>query len=250
MAFLAVFFTACAVFSLAYFGMLTGTVGFITFSWFWPAAAAVFAGLAWMSWLVYKGRLKLSARWRSVVIGIVVLLIAVFAFIEAKIVLAGRKAPEPGAKYMIVLGCGVEGEAPSLSLYYRIEKAAEYARESPDTLLILTGGLGDGALITEAECMARELEKRGISRDRMILETKAVNTKENLLFSTALMDSPADRVVLVTSSYHVYRATEQAKKLGLVHAEGLRAKPGPVMELHYSVREVLAVIKYKLSGDI
>ena len=250
MAVLVVFFTACAVFSLGYWAVLTGTVGFITFSWFWPAAALAFGALAFVCYRWQKGRWKISARWRSAVIGIVILAVALFGYVEAKIVLAGRKTPEPGAKYMIVLGCGVEGERPSLSLYYRIEKAAEYAASSPDTVLILTGGLGDGAQITEAECMARELEKRGISRDRMILEDKARNTKENLLFSMKLMDSPADRVVLVTSSYHVYRATEQAKKLGLVHAEGMRAKPGPVMELHYSVREVIAVIRYRLSGDI
>ena len=56
--------------------------------------------------------------------------------------------------------------------------------------------------------------------------------------------------MIVTNSFHVYRAVEIAKKQGIENPGSLSAPTDKILWLHYHVREVLAVIKYKLSGDI
>ncbi len=51
---------------------------------------------------------------------------------------------KPGLEYVVVLGAQVRGQKPSKALKMRLEAARAYARENPDTVLILSGGQGPG----------------------------------------------------------------------------------------------------------
>lgn len=85
--------------------------------------------------------------------------------------------------YVVVLGAHVKGELPSKALLKRLEAALDYGEKNPETKLVLSGGQGFGENITEALCMKRYLVKNGISSDRLILEEKSTDTRENLKFS-------------------------------------------------------------------
>ena len=54
---------------------------------------------------------------------------------------------EPDLDYLIVLGAQVKKEGPSKTLRLRLDKAAEYARQNPDTILILSGAQGSDELV-------------------------------------------------------------------------------------------------------
>ena len=62
---------------------------------------------------------------------------------------------------VVVLGCQVKGEAPSLTLTERLDAAYDYLCSHPDAACILSGGQGDDEKISEAECMYRYLTKKG-----------------------------------------------------------------------------------------
>jgi uncharacterized SAM-binding protein YcdF (DUF218 family) len=72
--------------------------------------------------------------------------------------------------------------------------AADLYHRGFGSTLVLTGGIAhDGDLLAtpwekpEAEMYADIAERRGVPRERMLLETRATNTAENLRFSRALL---------------------------------------------------------------
>ena len=96
--------------------------------------------------------------------------------------------PGQDCRYVIVLGAGVNGSVPSLSLRERIDAAYEYLVAYPQAICIVSGGQGNNEDISEAECMFRELTAMGIEADRVWMEDKATSTRENLRFSLALIE--------------------------------------------------------------
>ena len=78
---------------------------------------------------------------------------------------------------------------------------------------LLSGGQGPGEDIAEGEAMARYAEQKGVDLEKIMVEDQSTSTEENLLFSRELMEG--DRVIVVTTAYHVFRALLLAKRQGL-----------------------------------
>ena len=151
------------------------------------------------------------------------------------------------ADYLIVLGCQVNGTAPSRMLRQRIDAAADYLIAHPDSVAIVSGGMGSGERITEAECMFGCLTAAGIHPERIIIEDKATSTMENLRFSRELMNEEATAAI-VSNEFHLYRAGQMAASLGLDAALIPADTEYPILTASYTLREILAVWKYHLLG--
>lgn len=160
-----------------------------------------------------------------------------------------KKVENRGADYAIVLGAGVNGTVPSLSLKARLDAALSYAEANPDTVLIVSGGQGNGETITEAECMYRWLTARGVAPERIVMEDRAANTQENIAFSRALiLERDPDfrgKICLVTEGYHIARAKLFALRAGFLNVTAERAYTGyPVLTANYYLREAIAMWYY------
>lgn len=154
--------------------------------------------------------------------------------------------------YIVVLGCGVNGTKPSLSLQNRIDAAYAYLIANPDTICVVSGGQGDGEDITEAACMKRELIRLGIDPDRIWEEDRSTSTKENLQFSLAIIEaktgSRPESIGIVSSEYHLYRAGLIAANQG-VSAIGIPGKTTWfTLWANYHMREIVAVWAYLIFG--
>lgn len=150
---------------------------------------------------------------------------------------------------LIVLGAGVNGTVPSLSLRERLDAAYDYLQEHPNTVCVVSGGQGSGEDITEAECMYRYLTNKGIAPERIIQEDQATSTRENLSYSMALIGSEhASSVGIVSSEYHLCRAGMMARELGLdpvmIPAHTTRLS----LRVNYFLREIAAVWYYMIFG--
>ena len=112
-----------------------------------------------------------------------------FAALETMVIRGSlaEKTDEP-VSAVIVLGAGVNGETPSLTLRTRIDAAAAYLEEHPDVPVVLSGGQGPGEAITEAECMRRALVRRGVDESRLYPEERSTSTQENLRYSRAILE--------------------------------------------------------------
>lgn len=163
---------------------------------------------------------------------------------------ANRTAPKD-LDALIVLGAGLRGETPTRVLSSRLDEAIKYVNDNPKTLLVLSGGQGDGEIIPEAVAMARYVKQRGIDESRIIVEDKSRNTRENFAYSKTLIDKEFElgdvSIGFVTTGFHIYRATLVAK------AQGINGYGIPSNDLWYIMpnnylRECVAIWAYAVLG--
>ena len=150
--------------------------------------------------------------------------------------------------YIIVLGAHVNGVRLSKALLERTRRALEYLEKNPKTRAVLSGGQGEGETISEAEAMCRYLEDHGISRERLILEDRSTNTKENLDFSLALIGDLNAPIGVVTNHFHVFRGVAIGKKCGCKNIYPIPSRYRSWRLVIYIPREILAIIKDKILG--
>lgn len=176
---------------------------------------------------------------------------AYFCVVEFFIIRDAHTEKDRSADYVIVLGAGVNGTVPSLSLRDRLEGTLDYLTAHPNCIAVVSGGQGPGEEITEAQCMYDWLVARGISPDRIIMEDKATSTLENLRFSMDIITAQGneDAVIGVLSSeYHLHRAKKLAAYVG-IDAVGVAARTSyPTVAINYFIREAFAMTELYVFG--
>ena len=182
--------------------------------------------------------------WR-VILGLTCLGLVYFCIVEIPIIKNARTDSDAERPYLVVLGAAVYGEQPSLTLVRRLEGALDYLGRYPDSVAIVSGGMGRGENITEAQAMHDWLIRQGIPEERIVMEPRATSTQENLEYSFALIrergDDPDGNVAVVSSAYHLYRAKSMARMQG-VEAAGVAAPWGyKMVMLNYFIREAFGV---------
>ena len=173
-----------------------------------------------------------------------------FGAVEGMILTQYHAYPTPGADYVIILGAQWKPEGPSEVLRRRLNSAAQYLNQNPDTMVIVSGGQGSNELISEAAGMRQYLVEIGISDERILVEDQSTNTMENLVFSSRLLDKENDKVVIVTNNFHMFRALQIANKQGYVNAEGLAASSVTGFLPNNLLREFFGVLKDFVVGNM
>lgn len=185
-------------------------------------------------WTYRAGKITLSV--------IVVILIAGVLYclvISCFMLHAANKKPKQTPRAVIVLGCKVNGTVPSLMLSRRIRAAYEILNQYPDITAVVSGGQGSNEDISEAQCMANELMRMGISAERILLEDRSTSTSENLRFSKQILDEQGigGELLIATDAFHEMRAQVLAKKEGLPDCCAASAQTSWYLFPTYWVRE-------------
>jgi len=172
-----------------------------------------------------------------------------FVIVQAFILGSAFDANPPETDWCILLGAGLRGEMPSLTLKRRLDTAVSYLTRHPDIRIVLTGGRGVGETITEAEGMRRYLGEKGIPPSRILMEDKATSTLENLRYSMQVIagagGGPGDTVSVISSDFHLFRVRMLASRLGLkVHL--VPASTPWYLLPNNCLREYFAVVKSML----
>ena len=235
----------------ALLALLTGAALFLRFA---------LRGYAWWGYaLLFVAALLLMHRflptvlWRIVVV-LVCIGLCYFCFVESFIIKNARTDRDAGRDYLIVLGAAVYKDQPSLTLIRRLEGAKDYLETYPDSVAILSGGMGPGETVTEAQAMYDWLVGQGVAPDRLLLEPKSTSTEENLSNSFAIIrergDEPQGSVAIVSSAYHLYRAKLLASAQGVNDAAGVAAPWGYFfVMLNYFIREAFGVTHFWVFGN-
>lgn len=191
---------------------------------------------------------RLPRLMQIVQIGFCILLVPILltsVIIGVMIVRAGGGAQAIDSDYLIVLGAGVNGTKPSRSLRERLTAAEEYLKQHPDTIAILSGGKGNRENISEAACMFAWLTEKGIPAEQLRMEDQATSTVENIRFSLDLIEAETGarptKCAVLSSAYHLFRASLLAKSEGL-EMQGVPAKvDNPFFYFNMLLREICAV---------
>lgn len=189
-------------------------------------------------WAKHSGKRRL-VRCIAGMLGIIGLLVIVET---GCMISAACKAPAENS-VLVVLGCRVYGDKASLSMIERLEAAYQYLEENEEAVCILSGGMGSGENITEAECMYRYLVAKGIDSQRLYKEEESTSTRENLEFSRELIEGlgmPLE-IAIATSEYHQYRAGLIAKELG-IRATAVNGKTAWWLLPTYYIRELYGIL--------
>ena len=170
----------------------------------------------------------------------------------AVIITESRGQADLHSDYIIVLGAGVNGTVPSLSLQQRLDAAFDYLTENPDTVCVVSGCQGSGEDISEARCMYDTLTAMGIDGSRIWMEDKAENTRQNIRYSLDVIEARTglrpNRAGIVSSEYHLYRAHMFAEDQGL-DSFGIPARTSWIsLRINYYLREIAAVWYYTIFG--
>lgn len=199
--------------------------------------------------LVRRSRIVRAAAF---LISLVYLLSALTFAVTTGLILFNSAEPADGADALIVLGGGIRGRTPTLSLKYRLDAAMEYLDRNPGTLAIVSGGRGADEEVSEAEVMRDYLAARGVPEDRIVMEDRSSSTEENFRFSKAIIDERIGKdaaVVFATNRFHVFRSELVAKREGLA-AEGIPAHGVWYITPNDYMRECVAIVIYFLKGKI
>ncbi|RIX53592.1 YdcF family protein [Paenibacillus nanensis] len=158
------------------------------------------------------------------------------------------KESYPPADAGIVLGAALWNDRPSPALKERLDAALALLEDGTVKTLVLSGGHGGrSSTLSEAEGMRNYLLEKGAPEDKLLLETKATSTFQNLVYSRDLAEEQGLRTFLViTHDYHASRAGEIANyaKIETVGVAGVKSRV--LNEFYNDSREVLAYTKWKL----
>ena len=212
-------------------------------------------GILCIARYLYWRRVEKSGRYprhRKLLRALRILLCAALIFflaVEGVILCGGMMEAEQGLNYIVVLGARVNGTVPSGSLRNRIRVGAEYLRDNPQTIAVLSGAQGSGEEISEARCMYDNMVAAGIDPARLILEEQSTDTAENLRNSRALIPEGAS-VGLVTNNFHIFRALALARGLGWQGVQGIPVATTAFSIPHYYMREFVGVVYDGLRGNL
>lgn len=210
-------------------------------------AGLLFFGVLFL-WGVFQDKLNktaLNKKWvkilRGVLIGGYCAFTLLFAVESVLLINACNTSPAEGAT-VVVLGCGVRGTEPSQMLRLRLDAAEEYLKEHPEAKAVLSGGQGPGEDITEALCMQNELIERGIDAERLYMEDRSTNTRENIAFSAQIIkeNNLSENLAVVSNNFHLYRASLSVKQEGMNFGAVPAFTPYPLL-LTYVLREYLGI---------
>ena len=215
---------------------------------------AVFPAAMGFPFLIYGAFYEELNVWFQTDIGLlikycfVIGYLAFFLLMAVSLVLirgAVWRKPKPGADVVVVLGAGLKDGKPSRLLRNRLNVAMQYAEENYNCKVIVSGGRGKNERVSEAAAMRQYLLEMGFPASRIMLEDRSTTTRENLLYSRALLKRssiPFRRAILATSDFHVFRATRLARSIGW-EMEGLSAPSAWYMAFNFYLRETMAIVR-------
>lgn len=202
----------------------------------------------------YK-RISAMGGWKSVAARTAAVLYAVgmaWAVYLSVLMLSAQFNSPPQGTNVIVLGAQVySAERMGASLTNRVNAAGEYLIANPESKCIVTGGQGADEPCPEALTAKNALVRMGISADRIFLEDRSHNTRQNLKFAMKIAEENnlGTEFVITTQSFHMYRAIQLAKATDFT-AYSLVAETDPIIFPEYFGRELLSLTKWHVQHMI
>lgn len=169
--------------------------------------------------------------------------------------------------YIIVFGAGIS-EGKNTIMNSRLDTAIEYAKKYGRCKFVLTGARGEKEPIEEAIYMRNYMASSGISDSRLIIDTKSVNTNQNIFNSLTLIRNDVmkrnrreniitrpfknveDRFDLdflnigfMSSDFHLTRINMMAKKYGIYRPYNISCTTQMLYKPYLYIREDLSLIK-------
>lgn len=213
------------------------------------SAFGIFICLYGLALALFYGRLAARGRWQRRAARMAAVLYGLgmgWAAFLTGLLVSYQAAVPPAGLNVVVLGAQVYSEdRMGDSLSRRVDRAFQYLRDNPQSQCITTGGQGWNEPCPEALTEKNALVRMGIRPQRIFMEDKSVNTRQNFQYAmdVARREGLDTQVVVVTQNFHLFRAVQLAKAAGFT-AYGLPASTDPLLFPQYYGRELLSLTKW------
>lgn len=138
---------------------------------------------------------------------------------------------------IIVLGAGIWGDKPSPMLQDRLLEAISLYKDNVSLKIIMSGDHGREDY-DEVNIMKKFAIEKGIPSENIFMDHAGFSSYDSIYRAKEIFG--AEKIVIVTQKYHLYRALYIANKLGL-DAYGIGADPRQYTGATYrELREILA----------
>lgn len=142
-----------------------------------------------------------------------------------------------GVDCIIVLGCRVNDETPSPMLTDRLKRGLELYGSGAAPKLLMSGDHGRKDY-DEVNAMKKFATGSGVPSEDVFMDHAGFSTYETMYRARDIFG--AGKVIIVTQSYHLYRAVYIARGLGM-EAYGVSSDlQSYIRQPYYNLREVLA----------
>lgn len=152
---------------------------------------------------------KRGRPWLRALVALAVLGALVFTGLLAAVIGNARDQIRGTPRVMVILGCLLKLEGPSVLLQDRLDAALAYLEDHPDMTVVVSGGQGRDEPMSEAQGMRDYLAARGVAEERIYLEDRSHNTWQNINYTQALLEElglEGEALLVVTSGPHLARA--------------------------------------------
>lgn len=214
-----------------------------------------------MRYKSYRGNSpqRRKRHWLAALLILLGLGLILFGALEIAIALGGRGRTAQagdGPEVMVIFGCQVRKDGPSILLRDRLDTALAYLEQHPETRVVVSGGRGDDEHQSEAEAMYDYLTAHGVNGEKILMEDRSRNTQQNIRNTLALLEggpfwdaevTPDQcRYVLVSSDFHLTRILMLwGRAAG--RTDNVSTLPAPVSHapsrVQMTFREPLALVK-------
>ena len=206
----------------------------------------------------YRGNSPQKERnpWLAVLLVLVAAGVLAFGALEVYIGLHSRDSVAGQPQTMVIFGCQVKPDGPSILLRDRLDTALSYWKDHPEIRIVVSGGKGDDEHQSEAQAMYDYLTAHGVSDAKILMEDQSRNTHQNIRNTLELLDggpfwdsivTPGQcRYVLVSSDFHLARILMLwGRAAGRL--DNVSTLPAPVSHapsrVQMTFREPLALVK-------
>lgn len=142
-----------------------------------------------------------------------------------------------GYDCILVLGCAVWGDRPSHMLEDRLLVGIDLCKMGASEKLLVSGDHGTSEY-DEVNVMKTFATSRGIASENVFMDHAGFSTYESMYRAKEIFK--AEKILIVTQEYHLYRAIYDARRLGL-DAYGV---PSDIRDyggqIYRDIREILA----------
>ena len=145
--------------------------------------------------------------------------------------------PEEDCDCIIVLGCGIRGDSPSLFLSDRLDTAIELYKRGFAPKLLMSGDHGRENY-NEVGVMRQYAIDSGVPSEDIFMDHAGFSTYETMIRAREIFG--VNKAIVVTQSYHIARSVYNCRAMG-IECRGVSAVQGPytVSPWNY-VRESIA----------
>lgn len=152
-----------------------------------------------------------------------------------------KKLKKQKADCILVLGAGIMNpETPSPMLKDRLDTAYQLYEAGVAPKLLLSG---DNGTVThnEIHVMLRYMEKKGVPEEDIFCDHAGFSTYDSCARAKSIFQ--VKRAVIVTQSYHLYRALYTANRMGIKSVGAAADQQRYSGQFVRDVREILARVK-------